>query len=189
MGDITETTKDDRQLQLSVVVPLLDEEDNLPALYEQITRALEGRYEYEIVFVDDGSKDGSFQILKDLHGSDPRVRVIRFRRNFGQTAALSAGFAHARGSVIVAMDADLQNDPADIPMLVAKLMKAMWSAAMEETPRQGSDRRCLPDINWLIRGSGGEAADYGCTLKAYRRGILTGTRVVRRCIGSSGLAS
>jgi glycosyltransferase involved in cell wall biosynthesis len=97
----------------------LDEEDNLPALYAQIKRALDGRYAYEIVFVDDGSKDGSFQILKDLYASDPRVRVIRFRRNFGQTAALSAGFAHARGEVIVAMDADLQNDPADIPMLVS----------------------------------------------------------------------
>ena len=116
-----ENTNDKKQPQLSVVVPLLDEEDNLPALYEQITRALTGRYEYEMIFIDDGSTDRSFEILKGFQASDPRVRVIRFRRNFGQTAALSAGFAHSRGEVVVALDADLQNDPADIPMLVAKL--------------------------------------------------------------------
>jgi len=181
MDDMTETTKGDRQLQLSIVVPLLDEEDNLPALYEQTKRALDGRYRYEIVFVDDGSKDGSFQILKDLHASDPHVRVIRFRRNFGQTAALSAGFAHARGEVIVAMDADLQNDPADIPMLVAKLEEG--NDVVSGWRKKRHDRaltRRLPSriANCLIsRITAVKLHDYGCTLKAYRRDVLAEIRL------------
>jgi len=181
MDDMTETTKGDRQLQLSVVVPLLDEEDNLRALYEQITRALEGRYEYEIVFVDDGSKDGSFEILKDLHASDPHVRVIRFRRNFGQTAALSAGFAHARGEVIVAMDADLQNDPADIPMLLARLDEGfdVVSGWRKKRHDKALTRRLPSRIaNWLIsRITAVKLHDFGCTLKAYRREVLAETRL------------
>ncbi len=181
MDDITEIAKGDRPLQLSVVVPLLDEEDNLPALYEQITRALDGRYQYEIVFVDDGSNDGSFQILKDLHASDPRIRVIRFRRNFGQTAALSAGFAHARGDVIVAMDADLQNDPADIPMLVAKLDEGcdVVSGWRKKRHDKALTRRLPSRIaNWLISWiTDVKLHDYGCTLKAYRREVLAQTRL------------
>jgi len=194
MDDITETTKGDSkrnasrlaaqgggQPQLSVVIPLLDEEDNLPVLHEEITRALEGRYEYEIVFVDDGSRDGSFQVLKDLHASDPRVRVIRFRRNFGQTAALSAGFAHAKGEVIVAMDADLQNDPADIPMLVAKLGEGcdVVSGWRKKRHDKALTRRLPSKIaNWLIsRITEVKLHDFGCTLKAYRREVLAETRL------------
>ncbi len=101
--------------EVSVVAPLLDEQDNIRALYEQISAALAGKYEYEMVLVDDGSTDKSFEILAELQKSDPRGRVIRFRKNFGQTAALSAGFTHCRGEIIIALDADLQNDPADIP--------------------------------------------------------------------------
>jgi glycosyltransferase involved in cell wall biosynthesis len=174
-------TRGTRQPQLSVVVPLLDEEDNLPSLYEQTKRALDGRYEYEIIFVDDGSKDGSFQVLKDLHASDPRVRVIRFRRNFGQTAALSAGFAYARGDVIVAMDADLQNDPADIPMLVAKLGEGcdVVSGWRKKRHDKALTRRLPSRIaNWLIsRITEVKLHDYGCTLKAYRREVLAETRL------------
>jgi len=174
-------THSERQPQLSVVVPLLDEEDNLPALYEQTTRALDGRYEYEIIFVDDGSKDGSFEVLKNLHASDPRVRVIRFRRNFGQTAALSAGFAHARGDVIVAMDADLQNDPADIPMLVAKLDEGcdVVSGWRKKRHDKALTRRLPSKIaNWLIsRITEVRLHDFGCTLKAYRREVLAETRL------------
>jgi glycosyltransferase involved in cell wall biosynthesis len=181
MDDIIEATKRDHQLQLSVVVPLLDEEDNLPALHEQTKRALDGRYEYEIIFVDDGSKDGSFQVLKDLHASDPRVRVIRFRRNFGQTAALSAGFAYARGDVVVAMDADLQNDPADIPMLVAKLDEGcdVVSGWRKKRHDKALTRRLPSRIaNWLIsRITEVRLHDYGCTLKAYRREVLAETRL------------
>jgi glycosyltransferase involved in cell wall biosynthesis len=181
MDDITETTKGDQPPQLSVVVPLLDEEDNLRALYAQITQALDGRYQHEIVFIDDGSKDGSFQVLKDLHASDPRVRAIRFRRNFGQTAALSAGFAHARGEVIVAMDADLQNDPADIPMLVAKLDEGcdVVSGWRKKRHDKALTRRLPSRIaNWLISWiTGVKLHDYGCTLKAYRREVLAETRL------------
>ncbi len=181
MEDTVKTTKADGPPRLSVVVPLLDEEDNLPGLYEQITRALKGRYEYEILFVDDGSTDGSFRILKDLHASDPRVRIIRFRRNFGQTAALSAGFAHARGEVVVAMDADLQNDPADIPMLVAKLDEGYDVVSGWRRKRQDKAlTRRLPSkiANWVIsRITDVRLHDYGCTLKAYRREVLAETRL------------
>jgi glycosyltransferase involved in cell wall biosynthesis len=181
MEDMAKTIKGDKSPRLSVVVPLLDEEDNLPALYEQIKRALEGRYDYEIIFVDDGSTDGSFKILKDLHTSDPRVRVIRFRRNFGQTAALSAGFAHAKGDVIIAMDADLQNDPADIPMLVAKLDEGYDVVSGWRLKRQDKAlTRRLPSkianglISWITQV---KLHDFGCTLKAYRREVLAETRL------------
>ncbi|MFQ6036764.1 MAG: glycosyltransferase family 2 protein, partial [Sedimentisphaerales bacterium] len=132
----------DRQSpQVSVVVPLLNEQDNIRPLYEQITQALTPAsaepapcltreanlsprrrgYDYEIIFVDDGSSDNSLAILTRLQKADDRVRVICFRKNFGQTAALSAGFNYARGNIIVAIDADLQNDPADIPKMITKL--------------------------------------------------------------------
>ncbi len=169
-------TDSSNQTELSVVVPLLDEQDNLRPLYEQIGRALEGHCRYEIVFVDDGSTDQSFNILAELHNADPKVRVIRFRKNFGQTAALSAGFAHARGHVIVAMDGDLQNDPADIPMLVAKLDEGYDVVSGWRKKRHDhAIRRLLPSriANWLISKITGVALhDYGCTLKAYRREVL-----------------
>jgi len=180
-SDLGARTQDGGRPQLSVVVPLLDEEDNLPSLYGQITRALEGRYEYEIIFVDDGSTDGSFEILKGFHTSDPRVRVIRFRRNFGQTAALSAGFAHARGDWIIAMDADLQNDPADIPMLISKLDEGYDVVSGWRKKRHDKTlTRRLPSkiANWLIsRITEVKLHDFGCTLKAYRREVLAETRL------------
>jgi glycosyltransferase involved in cell wall biosynthesis len=178
--DMTKKTND-KPPQLSVVVPLLDEEENLLALYEQITRSLDGRHEYELIFIDDGSTDRSFEILKGFQASDPRVRVIRFRRNFGQTAALSAGFAHARGEVVVALDADLQNDPADIPMVVAKLDEGFDVVSGWRRKRHDNAlKRRLPSkmANWLIsRITEVRLHDYGCTLKAYRREILAETRL------------
>jgi len=181
MEDMAKTTQEGTPLRLSVVVPLLDEQDNLQLLYDQIKRALEGRYHYEILFVDDGSTDGSFRVLKDLHASDPRVRVIRFRRNFGQTAALSAGFARARGDVVVAMDADLQNDPADIPMLVSKLDEGydVVSGWRKKRYDKALTRR-LPSkmANCVIsKITGVRLHDFGCTLKAYRREVLAETRL------------
>jgi glycosyltransferase involved in cell wall biosynthesis len=179
--DMTQPKKDDGRPSLSVVVPLLDEQDNLRPLYEQITKALEGRYGYEIIFIDDGSTDASFGILKELHDSDRRVRVIRFRRNFGQTAALSAGFAHARGDIVVAMDADLQNDPADIPMLMAKLNEGYDVVSGWRKNRQDKAlTRRLPSkmANWLIsRITEVRLHDYGCTLKVYRREVLSEMRL------------
>ena len=167
--------------QISVVVPLLNEEDNLAPLYEQITRAVTGRYDYEIIFIDDGSTDRSFSILKALHQQDPHVRVIRFRKNFGQTAAMSAGFAHAKGGIVVALDADLQNDPADIPMLVDKLNEGFDVVSGWRRDRQDKAlTRRMPSMlaNGLIsRITGVKLHDYGCTLKAYRREVLQETRL------------
>ena len=108
--------------ELSVVAPIFNEADNLRDLHQELTQTLSKlNRPYEIILVDDGSTDGSAPILEELAGADPAVRVILFRRNFGQTAALAAGFDHARGSIIVALDADLQNDPADIPKLLEAL--------------------------------------------------------------------
>jgi len=178
---MTKAKKDDGRPALSVVVPLLDEQDNLRPLYQQIKQALEGRYSYEMIFIDDGSTDASFSILKELHDSDPTVRVIRFRKNFGQTAALSAGFSHARGDVVVALDADLQNDPADIPMLVAKLDEGydVVSGWRKKRHDKALTRR-LPSkmANWLISWvTEVHLHDYGCTLKAYRREIFSEMRL------------
>jgi glycosyltransferase involved in cell wall biosynthesis len=174
-------TDEHSQTELSVVVPLLDEQDNLRPLYEQIARALEGHYQYEIIFIDDGSTDQGFRILTELHDADPKVRVIRFRKNFGQTAALSAGFGYARGRVVVALDADLQNDPADIPMLVAKLDEGydVVSGWRKKRHDHAITRRLPSRIaNGLISKITGVALhDYGCTLKAYRREVLAETRL------------
>jgi len=174
-------THDDGQIELSVVVPLLDEQDNLRPLYDQIYGAVDGRYDYEIILVDDGSTDDSFSIMKELHQANPRVRVIRFRKNFGQTPALSAGFAHARGHIIIAMDGDLQNDAADIPMLVDKLNEGYDVVSGWRKKRHDSAlTRRLPSrmANWVISTiTGVKLHDYGCTLKAYRREVLAETRL------------
>ena len=167
--------------QISVVVPLLNEQDNLVQLYQETTEALEGKLSFECIFVDDGSTDDSFAILRSLQEKDERLRVIRLRRNFGQTAAMSAGFAHARGAVIIPMDADLQNDPRDIPMLVAKLDEGYDVASGWRKKRQDAAlTRLLPSLiaNWLIaRITGVRIHDYGCTLKAYRREVLEEIRL------------
>jgi glycosyltransferase involved in cell wall biosynthesis len=177
-------TQDDagpRQPELSVVVPLLDEQENLPPLYEQIVAALTDRFGYEVIFIDDGSQDRSFEILRKMQQDDPRVRVIRFRKNFGQTAAMSAGFAHARGDVVVALDADLQNDPADIPMLVEKLNEGYdVVSGWRKIRHDKALTRRLPSrlANGLISTiTGVRLHDYGCTLKAYRREVLAETRL------------
>jgi glycosyltransferase involved in cell wall biosynthesis len=109
-------------LDVSVIIPVYNEEENLALLYQEMKPVLEGlNKSFEIIFVDDGSRDGSSRVLAGLNKADARCRVIRFRRNFGQTAAMSAGFAHAKGAVIITLDADLQNDPGDIPMLLEKM--------------------------------------------------------------------
>lgn len=126
--------------KVSVTVPLLNEEANINPLYQQLTQVLDGKYDYEIIFVDDGSTDGSFKTLAQLQKSDARVHVISFRRNFGQTAALSAGFTHARGDIIVAIDADLQNDPTDIPAMIERLEEGfdVVSGWRKKKTRQGA---------------------------------------------------
>ena len=172
----------DKQVpKVSVVVPLLNEQENIGSLYEQITQTLAGSYDYEIIFVDDGSIDNSFNVLADLQEEDAGIVVIRFRKNFGQTAALSAGFAHARGKIIVAIDADLQNDPADIPKMIAKLDEGFdVVSGWRKKRHDNAITRLLPSkiANWLIsRITGVKLHDYGCTLKAYRREVLEETKL------------
>ena len=166
-------------MDISVVVPIYNEEENIRALHDAITAALAGSgLAYELILVDDGSSDGSFPLLKTIAGSDPRVKVIRFRRNFGQTAAMAAGFDAAAGRVVVPMDGDLQNDPADIPLLVAKIDEGYDVVSGWRQDRQDAFiNRKLPSIlaNGLISlMTGVHLHDYGCTLKAYRREVLEG---------------
>ena len=165
-------------MNLSLVVPVFNEVENLPALYNEVVKAFEDRdLEFELILVDDGSRDGSVPLMLELTERDERVKVILLRRNFGQTAAMAAGFDAASGDVIIPMDGDLQNDPADIPKLVAKLEEGFdvvsgWRARRKD---RFFSRR-LPSIlaNGLIsRMTGVRLHDYGCTLKAYRREVLT----------------
>jgi glycosyltransferase involved in cell wall biosynthesis len=164
------------EVGISIVAPLFNEQDNLRPLYHQITETLTDKYNYELIFVDDGSTDSSFTVLTQLQKTDPKVRVIRFRKNFGQTAALSAGFANARGKIIVAIDADLHNDPADIPQLLAKLDEGFdVVSGWREKRHDNAITRLIPSViaNWLIAGiTGVKLHDFGCTLKAYRRDVL-----------------
>lgn len=163
---------------LSIVAPVFDEEDSLQPLYEAVTAALAGSgYEYEIILVDDGSTDRSFEVMRGLFALDAEhVRVIRLRRNFGQTAALAAGFDAAKGDVVIPIDADLQNDPADIAALVAKLDEGYDVVSGWRARRQDPFvSRRLPSIvaNGLISWiTGVKLHDYGCTLKAYHRDVV-----------------
>jgi len=166
-------------MDLSVVIPIYYEEANIRPLYDAVTAALDPTgLSYEIITVDDGSGDGSFAVLKELALADIRVRVIRFRRNFGQTAAMAAGFEASRGAVIIPMDGDLQNDPADIPLLLEKIREGYDVVSGWRKDRQDAFiNRTLPSriANGLIsRMTGVHLHDYGCTLKAYRREVLDG---------------
>jgi glycosyltransferase involved in cell wall biosynthesis len=163
-------------LNLSVVIPIKDERDNLPPLHERLTAAVAPLgLTYELVFVDDGSVDGSFPLLQSLASSDPHVKVMQLRRNFGQTAALQAGIDWSQGEVLVTMDGDLQNDPADIPLLLAKLAEGYDAVLGERTDRKDDFLlRTLPSRlgNWLIRTvTGVPVRDLGCTLRAMRRDL------------------
>jgi glycosyltransferase involved in cell wall biosynthesis len=155
-----------------------NEAGSVPELYSELTAALEafGR-PYEIVAIDDGSTDETFRILAGLQRKDPRVRVIRFRRNFGQTAAFSAGFAHARGRFIVTSDGDLQNDPRDIPEMVriAEQRNADIVAGWRRNRKDTFINRRLPSMiaNWVIsRATGVRLHDYGCSLKVFRAEVV-----------------
>ena len=164
-------------MDLSVVVPVLNEEENIPSLHQRLTEVLQNTgHSYEIIIIDDGSTDRSFEILGMLQAGDEHLRVVRFRRNYGQTAAFAAGFDRAQGDVVVTIDADLQNDPADIPALLAKFDEGYDVVSGWRANRQDRflDRR-LPSIvaNGLIRwATGVHIHDYGCSLKAYRREVL-----------------
>jgi glycosyltransferase involved in cell wall biosynthesis len=166
-------------VDLSIVVPIFNEEENIPLLHERVTAALaESGLTYELILVDDGSSDRSFSLLQGIAQEDRRVKVIRFRRNFGQTAAMAAGFTAAAGRVIVPMDGDLQNDPADIPRLLAKIDEGYDVVSGWRKDRKDTFvNRKLPSMiaNAIIsRQTGVHLHDYGCTLKAYRREVLDG---------------
>jgi glycosyltransferase involved in cell wall biosynthesis len=168
-------------LPLSVVIPVYNEEETVPHLYAEVRAALERLgMPYEVLVVDDGSTDGSLGRLTACTRDDPRWRVIALRRNFGQTAALAAGFDYARGDVIVTLDGDLQNDPADIGKLLA-LAKDHDVVSGWRHPRQDAFlTRRLPSqmANWLIsKVTGVRLHDYGCTLKAYRREVVQHLRL------------
>ncbi|HVK16282.1 MAG TPA: glycosyltransferase family 2 protein [Fimbriiglobus sp.] len=163
---------------LSVVIPVKDERGNVRSLVERLRAALGDGPPWEAVFVDDGSTDGTHLELEREAAADPRVRVVRLRRNFGQSAALQAGFDHATGDVIVTMDGDLQNDPADVPAMLAKLDEGYDVVLGERHNRQ--DRllvRKLPSraANWLIRKvTRVPFRDFGCTLRVMRREVVDG---------------
>ena len=166
-------------VDVSIVVPLYNEEENIRPLYECVCAALTGHdFTWELILVDDGSGDQSCSILREITEQDQRVKVIRFRRNFGQTAAMAAGFDAAIGEVVIPMDGDLQNDPLDIPALLAKIHEGYDVVSGWRKDRQDTFiNRKLPSIiaNGIIsRMTGVHLHDYGCTLKAYRREVLDG---------------
>lgn len=167
---------------ISIVIPLLNEEENIPLLYEELHDVMQSiDEEYELLFVDDGSNDKSLTLLKELQQKDDRVVVVSFRKNFGQTAAMAAGFDYAEGDVIITMDADLQNDPHDIPLLLSKI-----DAGYDVVTGWRYDRkdafinRRLPSIiaNKIIsKTTGVNLHDYGCTLKAFRKEVIKNVRL------------
>lgn len=163
--------------RISVVIPLYNEEENIPHLRAALREALDSSgYSYEIIIVDDGSKDKSFLLLREWALQDNRLTVIRLRRNFGQTAAFAAGFDYARGEIVITMDADLQNDPQDVPKLMAKIDEGYDIVSGWRKDRQDRflDRK-LPSMlaNGLISNvTDVRLHDYGCSLKAYRREVL-----------------
>jgi len=175
--DIVTGMKKKGSLDLSIVCPVLNEEQNIPELHTEIKASCEnlGR-SYEIIFVDDGSWDGSFPALKSVAQMDPKVKVIRLRRNFGQTAALAAGFDYANGEIIITLDADLQNDPRDFGLLINKIQAGYDIVSGWRKKRKDNFfLRRIPSTlaNWLISAiTRVKLHDYGCTLKAFRREVV-----------------
>lgn len=172
----------ERDPYLSVVVPIFNEAENIEALLTELTAGLErtGR-SYEILCVDDGSTDASFALLRAAHARDPRVVAIRFRRNFGQTPAFAAGFDRARGEWVITIDADLQNDPADIPRMLEKAEEGYDIVSGWRVQRQDVlIARRMPSrvANWLIgRVTGVALHDYGCSLKIYHRDVIKSVKL------------
>ena len=172
-----------RSPHLTLVIPLFNEAENLPVLAAEIRSALESTGKaWETVFVDDGSTDDSFAVLAGLAAHDPTIRILRHRRNVGQSAALAAGFAAARGGIVVTLDADLQNDPADIPALLARLgespaesdcdaVSGIRQRRQDSWVRRISSRVANAVRNWATDE---RVSDVGCSLKAYRREVLAG---------------
>ncbi len=170
-------------MNLSLIIPVYNEQDTLPLLFDAVYKTMNAlNQSWEMILVDDGSRDDSLSILKEYAEEDPQhVRVISFRRNFGQTPAIAAGLDYAHGEIIILLDADMQNDPADIPMMLAKLDEGYdLVSGWRKYRKDNVLTRNLPSMmaNWLIsRVTGVHLHDYGCTLKAYRRDVLEGFRL------------
>ena len=168
--------------KVSVVIPIFNEEENITPLYKELKAVLDGmRKKYEVIFIDDGSDDGSNEILQRLAQEDKGIKVIQFRKNFGQTAAIAAGVEYAQGEIILTMDGDGQNDSRDIPRLLDKLKEGYdvasgWRKNRKDPLLNKKIPSALANklISWL---TGVKLHDYGCTLKAYRRDILKDVRL------------
>lgn len=159
---------------ISIVIPLFDEEQSLRELYESIRNALSRNWKYEIIFVDDGSTDGSMRVLHDLRHKDRRVKIIRFRRNYGKSAALDVGFSHARGDFIITMDADLQDDPNEIPNMINEIKKGYDLVSGWKKKRRDPISKKIPSrfFNFVVSVMTGiKIHDFNCGLKAYRREV------------------
>lgn len=166
--------------ELSVVIPLFNEEQSLRELYENLRDALSRTGRYELIFVDDGSTDGSMRVLHDLRHRDRRVKIIRFRRNYGKSAALSVGFSHAEGDIVVTMDADLQDDAQEIPHLVSELKKGYdlvsgWKKKRRDPLSKRIPSRFFNFVTSLMTGI--KIHDFNCGLKAYRKEVTREVRV------------
>jgi glycosyltransferase involved in cell wall biosynthesis len=163
-------------MTLSIVIPIYNEEENIQILHDKLKEVLDPlEKEYEILFVDDGSTDRTLPILEEIQAKDNRMVVLSLRRNFGQTAAFAAGFDFARGDVIITIDGDLQNDPADIPKLLELIKDNDLVSGWRKKRKDPFFTRRLPSIaaNWLISNvTGVKLHDYGCSLKAYRRDVI-----------------
>ena len=173
---------EDNGIEYSIVVPVMNEEENVEILYNRITEVMEAMQKpYEIIFVDDGSTDRTFPILEAIHRRDPRLKVVKFRRNFGQSAAMAAGFEQARGHIVVSMDGDLQNDPADIPNLVQKMHEGYDVVAGWRKNRK--DKLLIRKVPSRIANriiaflTGVRLHDTGCSLKAYRQELIKNLRL------------
>ena len=169
------------RLKLSIVVPAFSEEGSLRQLYEKIVESVkELNGDYEIIFIDDGGTDNSFRILKELHEEDPRVKVIQFRKNYGKAAALSVGFQKAEGDIIITMDADLQDDPAEIPNFVAEIEKGYdlvsgWKFRRKDALMRKIASKIFNRATSLLTGI--KIHDFNCGFKAYRREVAEDIKV------------
>jgi glycosyltransferase involved in cell wall biosynthesis len=174
---MTEDKQKSKDIFLSVVVPIYNEEENIEPLYQEITAAAAGKYrDVEIIFINDGSGDGSFEKLKTLNRKDNRVKIINFRKNFGQSTAISAGFDYCKGDVVITLDGDMQNDPADIPMVVEKITAGYDIVnGWRKHRRDRFFTRKVPSYlgNKLISFiTGVKLHDYGCTLRGFKREVV-----------------
>ncbi len=169
-------TGDEQAVSFSLVIPVLNEVESLPKLYERISASmLRSGGSFEIIFVDDGSTDGTYQTLRGLHESDPHVRVVQFRRNFGKSPALLAGFQMARGSIIFTMDADLQDDPDEIPLFIERLNDGYDLVSGWKFPRHDPPTKTMPSFvfNRIVGVTTGvKLHDMNCGFKAYRREVI-----------------